>query len=106
MTRVRSSSTIITTVITAPCHPEAAARAMRSLSPPGSVVYLDDYRVMAAPPRLKAKVPLLTAAETAVNANAGSRAVSIVPELKNAQATAEVTLLQGMTFKKVTAKLD
>jgi len=27
----------------------------------------------------KAKVPLLTAAETAVNANAGSRAVSIVP---------------------------
>jgi len=54
----------------------------------------------------KAKVPLLTAAETAVNANAGSRAVSIVPELKNAQATAEVTLLQGMTFKKVTAKLD
>jgi len=36
----------------------------------------------------KAKVPLLTATETAVNANAGSRAVSIVPELKNGQATA------------------
>src|SRR6266702_7360053 len=31
----------------------------------------------------KAKVPLLTAAETAVKANAGSRAVSIFPELKN-----------------------
>src|SRR5713226_2195774 len=45
----------------------------------------------------KAKVPLLTAAETAVNANAGSRAVSIVPELKNGQATAEVTLLAGNT---------
>jgi hypothetical protein len=29
----------------------------------------------------KAKAPLLTATETAVNANAGSRAVSIVPEL-------------------------
>src|SRR5246127_2026250 len=43
----------------------------------------------------KAKVPSVTAAETAVNANAGSRAVSIVPELKNGQATAEVTLLQG-----------
>jgi hypothetical protein len=53
-----------------------------------------------------AKVPLLTAAQTAVNANAGSRAVSIVPELKNGQATAEVTLLSGSTFKKVTEKLD
>jgi hypothetical protein len=54
----------------------------------------------------KAKVPLLTAIETAVKANAGSRAVSIVPELKSGQATAEVTLLQGTTFKKVTEKLD
>jgi len=54
----------------------------------------------------KAKVPLLTATETAVNANAGSRAVSIVPELKNGQATAEVTLLAGDAFKKVTQKLD
>ena len=54
----------------------------------------------------KAKVPLLAATETAVNANAGSRAVSIVPELKSGQATAEVILLQGTTFKKVTEKLD
>ena len=54
----------------------------------------------------KAKVPLLTATETAVKANAGSRAVSIVPELKSGQAMAEVTLLQGTTFKKVTEKLD
>src|SRR5262245_20996517 len=54
----------------------------------------------------KAKVPLLTAAETAVKANAGSRAVSIVPELKGGQAVAEVTLLQGTPFKKVTEKLD
>jgi hypothetical protein len=54
----------------------------------------------------KAKVPLLTATETAVNANAGSRAVSIVPELENGQATAEVTLLQGTALKKVTEKLD
>ena len=54
----------------------------------------------------KAKVPLLTATETAVNANAGSRAVSIVPELKNGQATAEVTLVEGTAFKKVTEKLD
>ena len=54
----------------------------------------------------KAKVPLLTATEPAVTANAGSRAVSVVPELKNGQAMAEVTLLQGTTFKKVTEKLD
>jgi hypothetical protein len=54
----------------------------------------------------KAKVPLLTATETAVNANAGSRAVSVVPELKDGQATAEVTLLTGNTLKKVTEKLD
>jgi hypothetical protein len=54
----------------------------------------------------KAPVSLLTATETAVNANAGSRAVSIVPELKNGQATAEVTLLTGSAYKKVTAKLD
>ena len=54
----------------------------------------------------KAKMPLLTAAETVVKGNAGSRAVSIYPELKNGQATAEVTLLAGGTFKKVTQKLD
>jgi hypothetical protein len=54
----------------------------------------------------KAKVPLLTATETAVNANAGSRAISIIPELKNGQATAEVTLLTGNALKKVTEKLD
>ena len=51
-------------------------------------------------------MPLLTATETAVKANAGSRAVSIVPDLKSGQPTAEVTLLQGTTFKKVTEKLD
>ena len=54
----------------------------------------------------KATVPLLRAAEAAVKVNAGSRALSIVPELKNGQATAEVILLEGSTFKKVTEKLD
>jgi hypothetical protein len=54
----------------------------------------------------KARVPLLNATETAVNTNAGSQAVSIVPELKNGQPTAEVTLLQGTSFKKVLEKLD
>jgi hypothetical protein len=54
----------------------------------------------------KAKVPLASAAETAVNANPGSRAVSIYPQLQDGNAIAEVTLLQGMTFKKVMEKLD
>ena len=54
----------------------------------------------------KATVPLLTAADAAVKANAGARAVSIIPELKNRHATAEVTLLARNTFKKVTENLD
>jgi len=54
----------------------------------------------------RAKVTLLTATDKAASANAGSRAVSIVPELRNGQATAEVTLLSGNAFKKVTEKLD
>src|SRR5262249_46592061 len=54
----------------------------------------------------RAKGSLVNATERAVKANAGSRAVSIVPELKSGRATAEVTLLQGTTFKKVTEKLD
>jgi len=54
----------------------------------------------------KAKVPLLTATETAFKANPGFQAVSIYPQLQNGQAVAEVTLLQGTTFKKVTEKLD
>ena len=54
----------------------------------------------------KATVPLLAVAEAAVKANAGARAVSIVPKLKNGQATAEVTLLARNTFKKVSEKLD
>jgi hypothetical protein len=54
----------------------------------------------------KAKMSLLTATETAVKDNPGFRAVSIFPELKGGNAVAEVTLLQGTTFKKVAEKLD
>lgn len=56
--------------------------------------------------RAKAKVPLLTATETAVKVNPGFQAVSIYPQLQNRQAVAEVTLLQGTVLKKVTEKLD
>ncbi len=54
----------------------------------------------------KAKVSLLAAADTAAKANAGSRAVGIVPELRDGHPVAEVNVLQGTTFKKVAAKLD
>ena len=54
----------------------------------------------------KARQSLLTATEAAVKANAGSRAVSVEPEMKDGHPVAEVTLLQGNTFKKVSSKLD
>lgn len=54
----------------------------------------------------KAKVSLVVAAENAVRSNAGSRAVSIYPQLQNGHPVAEVTVLQGTTMKRVTEKLD
>jgi len=68
----------------------------------------DDLKAAAAQKAAMAKatVPLLTATETAVKTNPGSQAVSIYPQLQNGNATAEVTLLQGTTFKKVAEKLD
>ena len=49
---------------------------------------------------------LLAATETAVKENSGFRAVSVFPQLQNGHSVAEVTLLQGANFKKVTEKLD
>ena len=54
----------------------------------------------------KATVSLLAAADAAARANAGLRAVSVYPELRNGHPVAEVTLLQGTALKKVTEKLD
>ena len=54
----------------------------------------------------KATQSLVTATEATVKANSGSRAVSAIPEIKGGHPVAEVTLLQGSTFKKVDAKLD
>ena len=54
----------------------------------------------------KATVSLRAAADAAAKANAGLRAVSVYPELRNGHPVAEVTLLQGTVFKKVTEKLD
>ena len=54
----------------------------------------------------KAKISLLAAADAAVNENAGTRAVSIFPDLRDGHPVAEVTLLQGTTPRRVTEKLD
>ena len=54
----------------------------------------------------KSKVSLASAVEAALDANSGSRAVSVYPRRQDGGITAEVTLLQGTTFKKVTEKLD
>ena len=53
----------------------------------------------------KATVSLLAATEKAVKAQPGDRAVSIFPETTAGHPTAEVTLMQGQTFKKVPEKL-
>ncbi|MBV8937214.1 MAG: hypothetical protein JO095_15590 [Alphaproteobacteria bacterium] len=54
----------------------------------------------------KSKTSLVEAADAAVKENAGFRAVSIFPDLRDGHAIAEVTLLQGTTAKRVTEKLD
>jgi hypothetical protein len=54
----------------------------------------------------KARMPLLIAAETLVKTNACFRAVSIFPELKNGEASAEVILSACGLFRKITQKLN
>jgi hypothetical protein len=68
----------------------------------------DDLKAAAAQKAAMAKatVSLLTAADTAAKANTGLREISIYPLLRDGHPVAEVTLLQGTAFKKVTEKLD
>jgi hypothetical protein len=68
----------------------------------------DDLKAAAAQKAAMAKatVSLLTAADAAAKANVGLREISIYPQLRDGHPVAEVTLLQGTTFKKVTEKLD
>lgn len=54
----------------------------------------------------KATMSLTTATEQALRENAGSRAISIFPEIKNGQPIAAVTLLRGGQFTTVSEKLD
>ena len=54
----------------------------------------------------KAKISLLAATEQAVKANAGFRAVSILPAMEGGHPAASVTLLQNVTYKTVVEKLD
>jgi hypothetical protein len=54
----------------------------------------------------KAKTSLDVATENAVKANAGYRAVSVIPKLEGDHPVADVTLMKGEDVKKVTEKLD
>jgi uncharacterized membrane protein YkoI len=54
----------------------------------------------------KAKTPLDVATENAVKANAGYRAVSVMPKLDGGRPVAVVTLMKGEDVKTVTEKLD
>jgi hypothetical protein len=54
----------------------------------------------------KAKRSLGTAASEAVKENKGSRAVSVMPSLKDGHPVAEVELVKGTEWKAVSEKLD
>jgi hypothetical protein len=54
----------------------------------------------------KAKLALDAAVDSAVKANAGYRAVSVVPMLDGGRPVAAVVLMKGQDVKKVTEKLD
>src|SRR5262249_6501140 len=54
----------------------------------------------------KAKKGLRAAVDAAVKANAGSRAVSVVPALKDGHPVATITLAKGQTITTVSEKLD
>jgi hypothetical protein len=66
---------------------------------------LKDARAQSAA-MAKARATLLVAVQNAVAGNAGSRVISVYPELQNGQAVANVTLLRDDKFTKVTEKLD
>lgn len=53
-----------------------------------------------------ATTSLLAATDAAVKSNAGFRAVSVLPQLRNGHPIAEITLLKGTNSKKVVEKLD
>ncbi len=54
----------------------------------------------------KAKVSLRAAVEKALRGNAGFRAVSVTPSLKDGRAVADVTLAKGEEFKTVSVPLQ
>ena len=54
----------------------------------------------------KAKKSLQTVVDAAVKAHAGTRSVSVVPELKGEHAVAEITLAKGGALTTVTESLE
>jgi hypothetical protein len=87
---------------------EVAADPKTALAKSKKITDADDLKAAAAQKAAMAKatVSLLTAADTVAKANTGLREISIYPQLRDGHPVAEVTLLQGTAFKKVTEKLD
>lgn len=54
----------------------------------------------------KAKSSLRATVTKAIKANAGFRAVSVVPDLKDGRPVANITLVKGQEFKTVSEKLN
>lgn len=54
----------------------------------------------------KAAISLIAATERAIKANPGYRAVSVTPKVVDGHPVAEITLLQGATYKTAAERLD
>ena len=82
--------------------------------PWGTAGQLPPQRLNAPPVRARVayramglmKVSLRSAVERALRGNAGFRAVSVTPSLKDGRAVADVTLAQGAALKTVPVPLD
>ena len=74
----------------------------------GWITDVDDIKAAQeqAAAMAKAKVTIDVPTEHAVKANAGYRAVSVMPKLEGDKPVAVVTLLKGEEVKKITEKLD
>ncbi len=83
-------------------HKTGAVAKAEELSKPGDIKEANEQSAAMA----KAQGSLAAAADRAVGANAGFRVVSVTPELKAGRVIAEITLLNGTTFKTVEQQVD
>ena len=83
-------------------HKSGAIKKVEAITDTDDLKEAQEQRAVMA----KAKVPLDVAVGGAVKADAGYRAVSVVPRLEGGEPVAAITLMKGEDVKDVTAKLD